>query len=543
MSHISDELTVPVLIVGAGPTGVAAATMLAQRGIDALLIDRYPAVYPLPRAVHLDDEVHRILQGMGAADGFTAISESRMGLVIVDNRLRVMARFDRTRAVGDHGWPQANFFDQPELEEVLRENLARFPGTRIQGRTELVSYEQDLAGGQRPVRAVVRDLDTGAQTVVWADALLGCDGANSTVRQLMGSSFIDLKFEERWLVIDVASPEPLDVLDVAYQVSDRKRPATFMKVLPGRYRWEFRLNDGETVDDLCAPDRLSALIRPWTKDLPFADLTIIRTAEYTFRARIADRWQDRRVFLLGDAAHLTPPFIGQGLCAAMRDAANLSWKLPAVLHGSTPESLLDTYQEERWEPARALVRKAVMLGTAMSGGPGFASVLRRGLLAGICRVPGISDKVLDTPSPPLAISRLVRRDKDRPLPGTLAPQPWLVVDGVSRRADDVLGSGYAVVTVVAPNAETRHLANRLGAPIVLITATPVPDNAVPDVDAVAVDSDEVLLRWLHSGQASTVVLRPDRAVLAQSAGSDRHLGLADLDPLVAESQVDVPVPS
>ena len=155
--------------------------------------------------------------------------------------------------------------------------------------------------------------------------------------------------------------------DVAYQVSDRKRPATFMKVLPGRYRWEFRLNEGETVDDLCAPDRLSALIRPWTKDLPFSDLTIIRTAEYTFKARIADRWQDRRVFLLGDAAHLTPPFIGQGLCAAMRDASNLSWKLAAVLHGGAPESLLDTYQEERWEPARALVRKAVMLGTAMSG--------------------------------------------------------------------------------------------------------------------------------------------------------------------------------
>lgn len=542
MSPAGDDLVVPVLIVGAGPTGVTAATMLAQRGIDSLLIDRYAAVYPLPRAVHLDDEIHRILQGMGMADAFAAISEPRQGLVIVDNRLRVMARFDRTRPVGDHGWPQANFFDQPELEEALRANLARFPGTRIQGRTELVSFEQDVAGGTAPVRAVVRDLDTGAETVVWAKALLGCDGANSTVRDLMGSTLIDLKFEERWLVIDVSSPQPLDVLDVAYQVSDSKRPATFMKVLPGRYRWEFRLNEGETVDDLCAPGRFSELIRPWTQDVPFDDLTIMRTAEYTFRARIADRWQDRRVFLLGDAAHLTPPFIGQGLCAAVRDASNLCWKLAAVLDSGAPESLLATYQEERFAPAKNLVRKAVMLGTAMSGGPGCASFLRRAVLAALCRIPGISDKVLDTPSPPLAVGPLVPRDKQHPLPGTLAPQPWLVADGVRRRTDDVLGSGFSVVTVVAPDAQTRQLAERLHAPIVLITSSPLPRNVAPDVDAVAVDEGEVLLTWLRSARASTVVLRPDRAVLLQSAGGERHVSVADLDPMVVAPPLATPVP-
>jgi 3-(3-hydroxy-phenyl)propionate hydroxylase len=313
-------------------------------------------------------------------------------------------------------------------------------------------------------------------------------------------------------------------------------------VIPGRYRWEFRLNQGETVDDLCAPGRFIELIRPWTKEIPLSELTILRTAEYTFRARIADRWQDRRVFLLGDAAHLTPPFIGQGLCAALRDASNLCWKLAAVLDGGAPESLLATYQEERWAPAKNLVRKAVMIGTAMSGGPGYASVLRRAALAGLCRVPGISDKVLDTPSPPLAASPLVHRDKHHPLPGTLAPQPWLLVDGVRRRTDDVLGSGFSVVTVVAPDAETRLLAERLQAPIVLITSSALPSNAVPDIDVVAVDQDEVLLRWLRSARATTVVLRPDRAVLLQSEGADRHVKLADLDPMVVAPPVATPVP-
>ena len=526
---------VSVLIVGAGPTGVAAATMLAQRGVDSLVIDRYADVYPLPRAVHLDDEIYRVLQGMGAAEAFGDITEPRKGLVIVDRRLRPMATFDRTKPVGDHGWPQANFFDQPELERVMRDNLAQHSLARLSGRHELVGYEQGAPDGPAPVRAVIRSLDTGDESVIWAQALLGCDGANSTVRELMGATLLDLGFEERWLVIDIGSGVPLDVWDGVYQVSDSKRPATFMQVVPGRYRWEFRLNPGERIADMCAPEVLSALIRPWTKEVPFSTFTILRTAEYTFRARIADRWQDGRVFLLGDAAHLTPPFIGQGLCAAMRDASNLSWKLAAVLRDGAPESLLDTYAQERPEPARGLIKKAVMLGTVMTGGPSFLSHVRRAVLAALCRLPGISDKVLDTPAPPLAPSALVRRTKGRSLSGTMIPQPWVDVAGERRRLDEVLGAGYAILTSRAPDAGTAMLAEELAAPVVLVSTEPLPLGSVSGVDVVAVDGAGVLTSWLASASTTGVIVRPDRAVLAQVPSGRTGYDDADIDHALVAS--------
>lgn len=528
---VADGDVVPVLVVGAGPTGVVAATMLAQRGVACLVIDRYPGIYPLPRAVHLDDEVYRILQSIGAAEAFGAITEPRLGLRVVDAGLRPMAQFDRTRPVGDHGWPQANFFDQPELEQVLRDNLARFPEVRVAGRTELVSLDQG-AGGPAPVRAVLRHLDSGAQTTVWAEAVLGCDGANSTVRELIGAQLLDLGFEERWLVVDVRSPVPLDVWNGVDQVSDTRRPGTFMPVVRDRYRWEFRLDDDERLEDLIAPERLAALIEPWTGRVPFESLVVLRSAEYTFRARIADRWQDRRVFLLGDAAHLTPPFIGQGLCAAMRDAANLTWKLAAVLAADAPESLLATYALERPKPAEALVRKAVRLGTVMTGGPSATSHLRRVALAALVRLPGATDAVLDAPPPPLPAGRLVRSGRGDRLPGTLVPQPRVVVGGGRVLLDDVLGGGYAVLTVAPPTASTRALADRLGAPVVLVTAVPLPRGAVDGVDAVAVDGGDVLLPWLAAAGTRAVLVRPDRVVCAQAPRGWNGLDVAALGPEV-----------
>lgn len=520
-----DGEVVSVLVVGGGPTGVVAATTLAQRGVDALVIDRWPDIYPLPRAVHLDDEIYRILQGIGAADAFGQISEPRQGLRVVDSRLRTMAQFDRTRPVGDHGWPQANFFDQPELERVLRDTLARSPQARLVGRTELVSLTQNETDGPAPVRAVVKDLDTGVHSTIWAQAVLGCDGANSTVRDAIGSSLLDLGFEERWLVVDVVSPEPLDVWNGVDQVSDTRRPATFMQVVPGRYRWEFRLDSAEQIDDLIAPARLAELIRPWTKDVPFASLEVVRKAEYTFRARIADRWQDGRVFLLGDAAHLTPPFIGQGLCAAMRDVSNLTWKIAAVLQGRAPEELLATYQSERSAPAKALIDKAVRLGVVMTGGPNVMGHVRRVALAALCRIPGASTKVLDSPPPPLPTGPLARRSRGSSLPGTLVPQPWVEWRGDRVRLDEVLGSGFAVLTNAAVEPGLSEVARRLSAPLIVITPVPVPAAGVAGGDVVVSDSDGILLPWLSRSGASAVVVRPDRVVMAQSPA-----GARDLDP-------------
>ena len=203
--------------------------------------------------------------------------------------------------------------------------------------------------GAAPVRVHAR---IGGETQTFTGpVVLGCDGANSTIRQLAGITMEDLGFTERWLVVDIRAETGLDTWDGVEQICDPARAATFMQVTGDRYRWEFRLRDGEDEAGLITPAALGQLLRPWTGRSDLDGLQIIRSATYTFRAQMASRFRAGRVFLLGDAAHLTPPFIGQGLAGGLRDADNLAWKLAYVLTGRAGEDLLDTY-DSRTPPAR-----------------------------------------------------------------------------------------------------------------------------------------------------------------------------------------------
>ena len=322
----------PVIVVGAGPAGCTAALLLADFGIPVTLLERYPQPHPLPRAVHLDDEVARTLDRIGVSEGFLARSRPGSGLRLLDAGHRVMAEFRREHQASEHGFPQANMFHQPDLEELMLARVKAHPLIDFRRGAEVCGLDGDPAGPLTadPVRVHARiagDLQTFTGRVV-----LGCDGANSTIRELAGITMDDLGFTERWLVIDIRAETGLDTWDGVEQICDPARAATFMQVTGDRYRWEFRLRDGEDEAALITPAALGQLLRPWTGRTDLDGLQIIRTATYTFRARLASRFQAGRVFLLGDAAHLTPPFIGQGLAAGLRDADNLAWKLALRAH-------------------------------------------------------------------------------------------------------------------------------------------------------------------------------------------------------------------
>ncbi len=449
-------MTVPVVIVGAGPTGLTAATLLGQYGVECVVLERWESIYPRPRAVALDDEVHRILARLGLRDRFAAISWPCHGLRLVDRDMRVLAEFRRDAAHGRHGYPQASMFDQPELEAILRANLAHYPAATIREGAEVTALIHEAGG----VRVDFTDAN-GRQDSVHAEYVLGCDGANSLVRALVGGTIQDLKFAQRWLVVDVSTVADLGQWEGVHQVCDPVRPATYMRVGKTRYRWEFRLAPGETADDYRQMSRLHPLIAPWTKDIPAGELEIVRVAEYTFRAQVADRWRDRRVFLLGDAAHLTPPFIGQGMGAGLRDAMNLAWKLAGVLTGSLPEHVLDTYEVERKPHCTAMIRRAKLVGTAMTAGGRLGNLLRRVIAPRLHLVPGLRRQVLDSETPALHRSALVVRPRlRRTLAGTQCPNA--VLDG-SRRFDDVAAGRFAIVTSTDPSAAQRAAINGHGA--------------------------------------------------------------------------------
>jgi len=520
--HPAEREPVPVVIVGAGPVGVSAAILLAQHGVDALVVERWDDIYPLPRAVHLDDEVYRVLADLGVAEEFARITMPTLGLRLIDDKRRTMAEFERSDPLGPHGYPPANMFDQPDLERILRDRLATFTGTTLSAGTELVDIQRDPADSDL-LRVRLRTLATGEEYAVVTRAVLGCDGANSTVRGCIGAMLEDLGFEERWIVADVRSDEALPIWQGVHQLCHPRRAGTLMQVGPGRYRWEFQLLDGETPEQLLAGGALAELIQPWLGRVRFEDLELIKHAEYTFKARIADRWRDGRVFLLGDAAHLTPPFIGQGLCAGLRDAANLGWKLAAVLTGRAGETLLDSYEPERRPHARALVKKAVTVGWAMTGGQDKAAHVRRLALALATRIPGTTDAVLDT-NPPrfpdtVAVRRSGRRDR---VTGGQVPQPFVRLNGARVRLDAVTGSGHSVLVTAEPDPALVSAAGEAGAALVRVVpvaGTPTGPTAYP----VVVDEDGHLLEWLRRTRTTAVLLRPDHVVQArQAAGGERR---------------------
>ncbi len=467
-----------MVVVGAGPVGVVAATLLAQRGVACHVVDRRSAPHPLPRAVHLDGAAVRVLQEAGVAEEFARISRPAAGLRLLDARHRPFAVVERA-ALGPDGHPASSLFDQPALEAVLHARLARFPHVILERDSEVTAV--DGAG------VTLRDVRTGSVRRCPAAVVLGCDGAGSTVRSLIGAGWRELGAPQRWFVVDVRCRQPVPTWGGIDQVCDPRRAATFLHVTGDRYRFEFPILDGETEADL------AQLTAPWLGGLPETSWTVVRSAAYTFRAGTARRWRHGRTVLLGDAAHLSPPFIGQGLGLGVGDAHGVAWRVAALVRGAADEGVLDDYARERAVHARTVIRTALRVGHAMTGGNGAASAIRRRTTAALLRIPAVRVRAEATTT--------IHYARGRGLTGTVCPQPLVRHDGRTELLDDVLGHGFALLHTgpVEPGllARARHLGAR---------RIQLGDGGMTD--------DGTLQAWLRRGRATAVLLRPDRVVLA-----------------------------
>ena len=418
-----------IAIIGYGPAGATLANLLGQAGLSVLVLEKEAGIYPLPRAIHFDGEVMRIFQSMGLRKAVEAISRPGLkGMQFVNAEGETLMIRGGTAAEGPHGCASNHYFHQPELEQVLRDGAARFAHVQVRLRHEVTQITETADHAT----LTVTNLQGGGTEEVQARYVVGCDGARSLVRKVLGSPMADLGLRQSWLVFDVVLKDNAPALpDHTVQFCDPARPMTWCNVTGRRRRWEIMLMPGDDPARLVQPETLWQLVSRWMKP-EHADIE--RAAIYTFHSLIAEGWRRGRLMLAGDSAHQTPPFAGQGMCSGLRDAANLGWKLAAIVRDGASERLLDSYQTERAPNLRATIDMAVMMGrTVCITDPEAAAMRDAQMLA--ARAAGHSpDGTVEYP--PIAQGLILVGSAGA---GSYFPQP--VVGEV--RLDDVLGAAPA----------------------------------------------------------------------------------------------------
>lgn len=429
---------VDVMLVGLGPVGAAAANLLGRYGLRTLVVEKSEDIFMAPRAIALDNEALRILQTAGLDEGaFETIAIAK-----VQMRSPIFGKYARANTAGPlDGHPRLVTFYQPQLEQALREKLTAYPHVQVVLGAELVNFEATDSG----VLAEVRQAD-GQIAMVRARFMIGADGANSFVRRQIGVEFQGKTFAQDWLIVDAQNvPNPIDHIEF---LCDPQRPTPHMIAPGNRQRWEFMLQPGETREEMEKPEKIRELLSPWCKP---EEISIERTAVYRFHARIVDRFSRGPVFLVGDAAHITPPFAGQGLVAGLRDVANLCWKLAWVTHGYASASILDSYDTERRPHAKSIINLALLMGRLVMPRSRLAAIGVHGLMSLLRRIPiarTLFEDLKIKPQNRFASGLFATgRSSARLVRGGLLPQT-LVRDGVGAPAiqsDDAIGSKLALI--------------------------------------------------------------------------------------------------
>ena len=512
----------PVVIVGAGPTGLMLANLLGVHGVKAMVIERNTSTVGEPRAVTIDDESLRTVQATGLIGDVLPHVVQGYGVHYYSWRGREFARIEPS--VMEHGFLKRNAFRQQVLVSQLRDGLARFHESAIWFGHELQRFTETLEAVQLELNAA------GEAKHISCDWLVACDGGRSPVREQLGIKLSGSSYDEKWLIVDLL--ERTTAFRHTRTYCDPVRPAIRLPGPQGTLRYEFMLHEGEDPEKVL--DEVQ--IRSWiaAREPLDANLAITRKVVYAFHARVAEKWRSAvtgqaggRVFLAGDAAHLTPPFAGQGMNSGVRDAANLAWKLAAVVKGQLSNDLLSTYQQERKPHARSLIQMAVRIGRFMQPKSKLAAIVMQGALK-VCSVyPPVRDYVQQLkfkPKPRFFEGFFAAGESaSATVPaGQLLPQPQVEMpDGTRAALDDVLGHGFVLLALAGADvAGTLRFfeGSLLACKTIRVVSQrddflkPSTPESEPDVEVR--DVGGTLEKIIRSAGADAVVLRPDRYVLA-----------------------------
>jgi len=549
MSTTTNSVEYDVAVIGLGPTGLALCHLLGRRGLRVLALEREPQFYGLARAVYTDDECMRILQNAGVGDDVAAdmVQDSPVQWVLEDGSvLGAIVRKDRPK-----GWPLCSFLYQPYLENKLEDLLARYPNvTKRRGR-ELLSFNQDESGvtlAHTANRGTRYGLAGGAQgrpekvDETRARWVVACDGGRSAVRTQLGIKMIGRSFPEPWLVVDVKEkPGQQCLRHMPYFnfYCDPKQPTVACPQPNGHYRFEFQVMGDTTREQMEDPANIRRLL---SRHVDPDKVEILRALLYTFNALVAERWRDGRVLLAGDAAHMTPQFMGQGMSSGLRDAYNLAWKLDAVIKGDAEDRLIDSYESERSPHAKEMIDVSVRNKQFVSTSNPWKAKLRNLGMKVALATPELGRWLREggfIPQPTYHDGRYIGlpRKSRRSVEGKLIPQPSVrTFDGRLRLLDDVMGDNFTLIGMSSDpragvDAATLAGLDRLGTRYVALyplggrpqEAYAKPEGsagvlrACPEKLVEIEDFSGTALEWLRSAGARdghVAVLRPDKFVFA-----------------------------
>jgi 2-polyprenyl-6-methoxyphenol hydroxylase-like FAD-dependent oxidoreductase len=499
---------VDCVVVGGGPVGLLTAVFLGQAGLRVSVVERWPQRYPSPRACTIDHEALRILQAAGLMAGHAGLFEpsqgERGGYEFRNGAGELLQTIDWNRPA-ESGWANTNGFYQPDLEEALEDLAVATPGVTVHRGWTFRALTQDRERTHVQVAPAERPAEVAEIRSRW---VIGADGANSRLRTQLGIDVRDSGFEADWLVVDYLPRTEEKWTAFVTQYCDPAQPATAVNSGPGRRRFEFMRRPDMTVEELGQDATAWRLMAPWGVTPRTARLE--RHAVYTFRGRWARTWRKGNAFLAGDAAHLMPPFLGQGLCAGLRDARALAWRLGLVHHGLATPAVLDTYGPERAGHVREIIDEAVAAGRVICELDADRAAVRDAEMRKRSRDPDAATR--EPPHPRLGEPSLTIASGGAE--GRLAPQGRVRVAGRAGLFDDIVGGGWQLIS-------------RAGDPAALLTDEDVSwfrqiGGTVADVSDTGPvqDLDGAYQRWFAQRGCTAFLARPDFYVFAAGEHTD-----------------------
>lgn len=507
--------TTEVAILGAGPVGLTIANYLSKQGIQVTVIEQLDQLIDYPRAIGIDDESLRTIQSLGLVNEVLPHTTPNHAMRFLTPKGRCFA--DIQPLTREFGFPRRNAFIQPQVDNVLLQGLKQYPNTQVLFSRELIEFSQDHKGVTLKLKNKSKQDET-----VHAKYLVACDGGNSIVRRTLNIAFDGETAPNQWIVIDIEN-DPLATPHI-YLCCDPVRPYVSAALPHGIRRFEFMVMPGETQEELSKPENIAKLL---SKVLPTTDgIEVIRQRVYTHNARIADKFRADRILLAGDAAHIMPVWQGQGYNSGMRDAFNLAWKLALVVQGKTSDALLDSYQIERKDHAKAMIDLSVMAGHVLAPPKKWQGFVRDGIAYALNYIKPIKQYLLEMRFKPMPKyndgALLANNSKNSPI-GKMFIQPQVQLEsGEQVLLDDVIGNDFAIIAWgvnpawgLSENAMKKWQA--LGVKFIqVIPAVQLNNQNRTQYDGVITIGDlgTEIRTWFAKTQDSVVILRPDRFVAA-----------------------------